>query len=322
MSIQGNSLTPTPLPRGEGRGEAVSLSCAAPRIDLLPGDRLHLQEGPIDLVIGGAGAPAELAAAFRQAIARFEGLLQELVAELPLLRAPLGEAPPPVRGPVARRMASACRPLRAHWITPMAAVAGAVADEVLAAAVEGRRLDKLWVNDGGDVAFHLAPGAALDLGLVSDLASPLPRDRARIGWDAPVRGCATSGRQGRSLSRGIADAVTVLARSAAEADAAATLIANAVDVAHPAVRRAPARSLDPDSDLGAAEVVTAVGPLPESAVRAALDAGESFARQLVVSGAATAVVVYLAGRARVIGEHPLPVLDREPVLQTAGRGEP
>ena len=114
---------------------------------------------------------------------------QELVAELPLLRMPLGEAPPPLRGPVARRMAAACRPLRQHWITPMAAVAGAVADEILAAAMAGRRLRKLWVNDGGDIAFHLAPGAALDLGLVSDLERPFPRDRARMIKVVKAAGC-------------------------------------------------------------------------------------------------------------------------------------
>ena len=73
-------------------------------------------------------------------------------------------------------------------------------------------------------------------------------------------GVATSGRHGRSFSLGIADAVTVLARTASQADAAATIIANAVDLpGHPAVRRMPANELQPDSDLGARPVTRDVG---------------------------------------------------------------
>ncbi len=37
----------------------------------------------------------------------------------------------------------------------MAAVAGAVADHILAAMIAGRRLAKAYVNDGGDIALHL-----------------------------------------------------------------------------------------------------------------------------------------------------------------------
>ena len=86
-----------------------------------------------------------------------------------------------------------------------------------------------------------------------------------------MRGIATSGQGGRSFSLGIADAVTVLARRAADADAAATMIANAVDLDHPAIQRRPAVRLDPDSDLGDLPVTVAVGDLSRSEVAAALD---------------------------------------------------
>ena len=73
-----------------------------------------------------------------------------------------------------------------------------------------------------------------------------------IDADDPSRGIATSGRHGRSFSLGIADAVTVLARTASQADAAATIIANAVDLpGHPAIVRCRRDELQPDSDLGA-----------------------------------------------------------------------
>jgi ApbE superfamily uncharacterized protein (UPF0280 family) len=85
-----------------------------------------------------------------------------------------------------------------------------------------------------------------------------------------VRGIATSGWRGRSQSLGIADAVTVLARTAAAADAAATLVANAVDIEHPSIRRLPARDVKHDSDLGERLVTVAVEPLPATAIARAL----------------------------------------------------
>jgi uncharacterized protein len=115
-----------------------------------------------------------------------------------------------------------------------------------------------------------------------------------------VRGIATSGWNGRSFSLGIADAATVLARSAAQADAAATLVANAVDVDDPAVRRAPARTLDPDSDLGARLVTVEVGPLAPEAIAAALDRGAEKAQQLRRAGRIIAAVLLLRGEIRVV----------------------
>lgn len=196
-------------------------------------------------------------------------------------------------------MAVACLPHAALWVTPMAAVAGAVADHVLAAMTVGRRLAKAWVNDGGDIAFALAPDAVFELGLVTDLGAGAPGGLTRIAGSGPVRGAATSGRQGRSLSRGIADAVTVLARSAAEADVAATLIGNAVDLeAHPAVVRRPACDLVPGSDLGALPVVVALGPLAPVDIERALEAGAALAADLRRAGLIEAALLSLRGRHR------------------------
>ena len=253
----------------------------AARTALLPdGRRLHLQHGPIDIVAEAFGDAAEAGAAYRQAGACFATILDDLVAELALLRRPLGEARPALRGPVAQRMVGACWPHRARFVTPMAAVAGAVADEVLAAMTAGRRLTRAYVNNGGDIAVHLGPGTSMSAGVVNDPDRPGLDERIVLGADRPARGMATSGWRGRSLSFGIADAVTVLAESAAAADAAATLIANAVTVDHPAIERAPAHSLREESDLGECAVTVAVGPLPAQAKAAALDAGLAEARMM------------------------------------------
>ncbi len=257
----------------------------------LDGGRWHLQHGPIDIVLGAEGEPAALALAHAEAWARFQGVLDELVAELRQLRRPVGEACL-LQGPVAQRMWRACYPFRAGFITPMAAVAGAVAQELIA-FYRRPGIQRAWVNNGGDIALHLARGQALVVGLYADLArldaaelrQGLTLDgRAQIPYEAPVRGIATSGWRGRSHSLGIADSVTVLARTAAQADAAATVIANAVNVEAPQIVRQPASSLKDDSDLGDLLVTVAVPPLPLSTIQQALAQGLARAKALQNAG--------------------------------------
>ncbi len=269
---------------------------------MLPGGRLHLQHGPIDLVIEGFGEAHEVERAYGQASHAFDGLLERLVEELPILRSQVGEQVPQVMGPVARRMVEAVWPHRAVFVTPMAAVAGAVADEILQAMVASRGVRKAYVNDGGDIALFLTAGESFRAGIVGDLEAPAIDGVATIAAETPVRGIATSGRGGRSLSLGIADAVTVLARSAAAADAAATLIANAVNIDHPAIRRLPAREVVDDSDLGDLPVTVEVGDLPAPAIEAALAAGAAEAERMRTAGLIEAAVLLLRGSHRIAGK--------------------
>lgn len=271
-----------------------------PAVALLPdGKRLHLQQGPIDLVIQAFGDAVEVAAAYAQAAAAFPAVLPRLVDELANLRAPA--TPQSVLfGPVARRMLKAVQPHCASFITPMAAVAGAVADEILEAMTAGRRLSRAYVNNGGDIALHLTAGTRFDIGMVTRVEAPALDGMAAVSADMPVRGVATSGRGGRSFSLGIADAVTVLAGTAAAADAAATLVANAVDLDHPAVERMPAESLDPDSDLGSRLVTVAVGRLSAEEVATALDAGAAVADAMRRRGLIHSACLTLRGEARVV----------------------
>jgi ApbE superfamily uncharacterized protein (UPF0280 family) len=330
---------------------------------LLPGGRLHLQHGPIDCLCRAWGEPAEIRAAYGQAAAFFAGVLDGLCLELPLLRSLL-PAPRPA-GAVAHAMYTACLPYADHGITPMAAVAGAVADAVLAAMVDGRDLARAFVNNGGDIAFHLTPGSSLRCGLLTNIpgiqTAPHPQapghqlatqknapdsqnyglpppvypnfrtprgivDRLAINHMAgtlllsaskPARGLATSGRAckgqgGRSFSCGIADAVSVLARTSAQADAAATIIGNAVDLPeyidmleHNAIDRRPANQIDPTTDLGDRLITFDVGQLSEQAIQAALDAGETKANTLLRDGLIEGAVLALHGRLRVCGSPPV-----------------
>jgi len=273
---------------------------------MLPdGRRLHLQHGPIDLVIEAfADRAAEIERAYGQATLRFADILQRLVDELPGLRTGVGDVYPLFQGPVARRMAAAVWPHRALFITPMAAVAGSVADEVLAALVAGRQLRRAYVNNGGDIALHLAPGESFRAGIVGDQDRPSIDAAALVDAAMPVRGIATSGWRGRSQSLGIADAATILADDAAMADAAATMVANAVNIDHPAIRRLPARRLRDDSDLGELPVTVAVGTLPPGAVRQALANGAATARAMQARGLLRAAYLALQGSSLTVGALP------------------
>ncbi len=274
----------------------------APHAALLPdGKRLHLQHGPIDLVIGANGGADEVARAYAQARERFDDILAVLVEELALLRQAVGAPRRQPAGPVARRMMDAVWPHRASFVTPMAAVAGAVADEMLAALIEGRDLPSAYVNNGGDIAIHLAPGETLTLGMVGDAYQPAIDGLARLRHDVPVRGIATSGWKGRSWSFGIADSVTVLARDAASADVAATLIANAVNVDHPAIERRPADAVDDNTDLGARLVTVTVGDIGRASVDAALGSGAEMAEAMRRNGLISGAALRLKGVTQSVG---------------------
>ena len=277
--------------------------------------RWHFQHGPIDCIVYAEGESGAAAECVDRAWRRFGGVLEELVAELPLLRLDLsssaGAAARPV-GSVARRMVAACRAhaTRGRFITAMAAVAGSVAEELNGAFVVEPRIHRAYVNNGGDIALHLAPDASFEVGLFTDPThglAGLPLDgRFAITAASPVRGVATSGWRGRSFSLGIADAVTVLAASASRADAAATVLANAVDVDDPRIVRRPADTMRDDSDLGDRLVTCAVPALPDALVAQALANGRRAAAQEIAAGRIVAALLCLQGRAEACGATPLP----------------
>jgi ApbE superfamily uncharacterized protein (UPF0280 family) len=286
-----------------------------PQIALLSdGRRLHLQDGPIDLIVEARGAAHDVRAAYEAAARRFTGLLDELCAELPELRRAALPAACSLEGTVARRMYAAVTPYAwDRFITPMAAVAGSVAEEILSAMLDVAALDQAYVNNGGDIALHLGRGEHFSVGLMDRPDRDGVMRTIRVDADDPVRGIATSGRHGRSFSLGIADAVTVLAASASQADAAATVIANAVDLpGHPAIVRQSANELQPDSDLGARLVTRDVGEMSQDEIAAALESGAECARQLFDRGLIEAAVLGLCGDMLVIGTKDIEELRSRP----------
>jgi ApbE superfamily uncharacterized protein (UPF0280 family) len=267
------------------------------------GKRLHLHDGPIDLIVEVDASDTAVASAYRAAEHRFDGLLDELCRELVDLRRPACAATS-FKSETAQRMQAAVLPFATRdFITPMAAVAGGVADTVLDAilSVRGGTIRRAYVNNGGDIAIFLAPGETFRVGLIDRPDRPSLLGRALIDANSGVGGIATSGCRGRSFTLGIADAVTVLAASAAEADAAATVIANAVDLLeHQGIVRQPAVDLQPDSDLGTRMVTVEVPPLTPGQIDKALGRGAVAATEVIKMGRALAACLHLQGTTRTI----------------------
>jgi ApbE superfamily uncharacterized protein (UPF0280 family) len=192
----------------------------------------------------------------------------------------------------------------------MAAVAGAVADEIVQVLREAPGITRAYANNGGDIALHLTAQQSYRVGVFADLGRlgrhadvHLDGDFA-LTADMPVRGVATSGWRGRSFSFGIADSVTVLGACAAQADAAATMIANAVDVEDSAVIRRRASELKDDTDLGDRLVTVEVGALGPARVAYALERGAAYAMELLQRNVIWGAVLWLQGSMRVVSAGP------------------
>jgi ApbE superfamily uncharacterized protein (UPF0280 family) len=270
-------------------------------------NRLHLQHGPID-IIAHVDAPEEVRKRlYTSASNRFSTVLVELVAEMDLLKQPWSADLPDPKGGIAQKMCFAVRGSDI-FVTPMAAVAGAVADEVLEAMLnEAKNTDpcleeiqRMYVNNGGDIAFWLNAGESFSIGVVDNPGIPELNARVSLAYESPVRGIATSGWRGRSQSLGIADAVTVLAGSAATADAAATLIANDVNVYYPGILKRPASEVKDESDLGMLPVTVDVPPLPVDQISEALKRGAQTAGNFIRTGKIEAAYLSLQKQTLVV----------------------
>ena len=270
-------------------------------------NRLHLQHGPID-IIAHVDAPEEVRKRlYTSASNRFSTVLVELVAEMDLLKQPWSADLPDPKGGIAQKMCFAVRGSDI-FVTPMAAVAGAVADEVLEAMLyEAKNPDpcleeiqRMYVNNGGDIAFWLNAGESFSIGVVDNPGIPELNARVSLAYESPVRGIATSGWRGRSQSLGIADAVTVLAGSAAIADAAATLIANDVNIDYPGILKRPASEVKDESDLGMLPVTVDVPPLPVDQISEALKRGAQTAGNFIRTGKIEAAYLSLQKQTLVV----------------------
>lgn len=192
------------------------------------------------------------------------------------------------KDPVPRAMVESVLTMGDPALTPMACVAGAIADAV-AEFLFDRGCTRIIVDNGGDLAIRLAKGETARVGIRPDLNSPALSHVLVLDGTSPAYGVNTSGFGGRSFTTGIASAATALAASSALADAAATSIANACFVPDHRIVQVPAAQLSPLTDIPRVPVTVNVGVLPDSQVKKALHRAKSraldYARASLILGA-------------------------------------
>ena len=262
---------------------------------LAPGKAL-LDYGPMSMIIEAYERERPLQEAVEAGGATAVRQLEELTFNLnaarkPVLELEAGKDYPPVLA----SMIEAVRATGSPDATPMAAVAGSIAREVLRTLGE-RGATRAVVNNGGDIALLLGSGKPLRVGVVTDLAGGAVTHYMDIKCDRKVGGIATSGLGGRSFTRGIASAAVALAKNAPLADACATMLANAVNADHPEIVRAPAELLDPSTDIPRQPVTVRVGNLDEETVQSALAAGRRLFFNYLAGGLLLGAVLSVQGR--------------------------
>ena len=224
--------------------------------------------------------------------------LEELASEYRSLQVRHGQIASSPKGELALKMVESVITIGDADLTPMAAVAGTIADSV-ADWLMSHGADKAIVNNGGDIAIRISPKAepeSIRVGLRPDVGSAFISHRILTKAEQRCWGINTSGLGGRSLTRGIASAVTVFAATSSRADAAATAVANACFVNDSGIVQVPANSLDPNSDLGDLLVTAHVGALGDNAAGLALENGLKRASELVDKGHIDGAMLVVKGR--------------------------
>lgn len=226
---------------------------------ILDDGRVFFDYGPASMVVTARRGDEMLCDLAAAAFPFLRNSLAEIAEALPILRqSPVGMDYSDLTG-LPRVMAEAVLATGEPTLTPMAAVAGTVADAV-ADWIFARGADLVAVNNGGDVAVRLGEGRSLRMGILPDLNGSVTEVVEIRGGDG-VGGVCTSGLGGRSLTRGIAGGVTVFSRRCAAADACATHLANCSYVESPRVHTCLAGDIEPESDIASLRIVTAVEPL-------------------------------------------------------------
>ncbi|MFQ5486018.1 MAG: UPF0280 family protein [Desulfobacterales bacterium] len=200
-----------------------------------------------------------------------------------------------LKDPIAIKMIRSVQAVGNQKLTPMAAVAGTIADAV-AEFLYNRGMTKVVVDNGGDVAIRLKREACATVGIrpqidAVEISNVIALDSRFFSW-----GVTTSGLGGRSLTQGIASAATIIARSASLADAAATDVANASYIEDPEVIRIPSEKIDPNTDIPGFDVTIKVGPLSEEKKSLAISKAIGRAELLIKKGIILGAFIVVQGK--------------------------
>lgn len=197
---------------------------------------------------------------------------------------------------VVNRMITATRATKDSSLTPMAAVAGSISDEVADFLFQRKDITKVIANNGGDIAIRLRGNDSVTVGGKVGLEEAGLSYTFAIGVNDGIAGVATSGLGGRSFTKGIASAAMALASSAALADAAVTVLGNATNISDSQIERRLAGELDPDTDIYDELVTVKVGYLEEEKIEDALSNGLAEASRLQKEGKILGALLVVKGR--------------------------
>jgi hypothetical protein len=248
-------------------------------IGVIDEESVLVECGPMRLVIRAWNKKQPQIELARRAAEESISYLERIARCRPLLSRPIPDIEDLPEDELALGMIRSTRAIGDHDLTPMAAVAGTIADAVADWLLE-RGLTRIIVDNGGDIAIRLARGETATVGVRPQVTSPLISHVIHLDSGRSTWGVTTSGMGGRSFTRGIASAVTVLAADASVADAAATAVANACFVEDKGIIQLPAENIDPNSDLAGINVTTEVGSLSTDKISIALNAARRKAEYL------------------------------------------
>ncbi len=260
---------------------------------LADGKRLHLRNGPVNLIIQAFGQPAQLGRAYEAGIERARALVVELAEDLPRLQAQ--EA---FLSAVGLRAAAATQAVPGG-LPPVAALTGAIADEVLTAMTQAGAFARGFVNNHGAVAFHLAEGESLTPQAMDwPEFSRYDSTRVPIPSAARARGMAAGGWHYHGFAFGCVDRIYTAAPSAAVAEAVLGSISAAMQP-RTGMRKVMAGMLEAESVLGTLEVYPAMDMAEEDIASAMVQAREA-AEGLFAAGTATLMLVALGDKSFLV----------------------
>ncbi|MBP2637105.1 MAG: hypothetical protein H6Q72_3012 [Firmicutes bacterium] len=263
---------------------------------------VRLDYGPMQMTISAEDDWGPMPQRARDAAQHAMEILSELASYKVIAASPQQELPASENWPaVLRQMIDAVTGSGDRTLTPMAAVAGSIAD-LTADWLHARGATKVLVNNGGDIAVRLTGSQTTTVGVAPAIGHN-PTHALVLAADNNIGGIATSGLGGRSFTKGIASAAVVAAARASLADACATSLGNATYIDHPAVKVKLAEQLDPNTDIRGHKVVEEVGLLPTHVVEQALHNSWTQAVQLYKTGLIKGAAIFVQQRVVMIPEN-------------------
>ncbi len=266
-------------------------------VQVLPNGTVLVDYGPMRMFISASENGKPLVHLAKEGAHLAMRILEDLAEFLPVIKKrsqklEIVEAFPDV----VRRMIEATKMMGEPDLTPLAAVAGTTSD-VVADFIFGRGGTKIIVDNGGDVALRLREGEVARVGVKTEISSKQPAYLISIDSTMGIGGVATSGLGGRSFTKGIASAATILAENASLADAGATVIGNFTNVDDPNISRTLAEKIYPDTDITGEWVTVNVGKLSQEKIGEALDNGLVKAYSIYQKGLIQGALIALRGKA-------------------------